>query len=140
MAYAWVLNPQKGASVGWSFEAFNRFTGLPCPFCGGTRATHFLLHGDWGQSLYYNWLAIPSLAAGLGLVLIMTLELLKGRQYLFIPHFSRQRLFWGLAFIAIIWAFHVYDALTTPKPELLNIEGLYFKLKPENIPHSIGKP
>lgn len=40
-------------------------TGLWCPFCGGTRAVHALLHGDIGTALHDNVLlvcAIPVVA------------------------------------------------------------------------------
>src|SRR5256886_2837558 len=39
-------------------------TGLPCIFCGMTRALHLLLNGDFGGALYFNWLAFPFLGVG----------------------------------------------------------------------------
>lgn len=33
-------------------------TGLWCPFCGSTRATHALLHGDFGTALHDNVLLV----------------------------------------------------------------------------------
>ncbi len=33
-------------------------TGLWCPFCGATRATHALLHGDLGTALHDNALLV----------------------------------------------------------------------------------
>jgi hypothetical protein len=37
---------------------FYRMTGLQCPGCGMTRATHQLLHGRIGAAFYYNALYV----------------------------------------------------------------------------------
>lgn len=37
---------------------FNRLTGLYCPGCGGTRATHALLTGHVMRSIYYHPLVV----------------------------------------------------------------------------------
>mgnify|MGYP003801095493 CR=1 FL=1 len=37
---------------------FYAITGLPCPGCGSTRATIYLIHGKWLEALYYNFFAI----------------------------------------------------------------------------------
>ena len=42
---------------------FRALTGLWCPGCGLTRATHHLLRGDVGQALRYNAFVIVILAA-----------------------------------------------------------------------------
>ena len=33
---------------------FKTITGIPCPGCGGIRAAHLLLSGDWLQALWTN--------------------------------------------------------------------------------------
>ena len=43
-------------------------TGLPCIFCGMTRALHHLLHGEFGRALYFNWLSYPILAGAFALL------------------------------------------------------------------------
>lgn len=132
IVYAGFLNPEKPLLGKWGLSAFPKWTGLPCPLCGGTRATHYLLQGNLNKALYYNWLALPSLVFGLTLVATMALELLKGRVFLPGLRFSRKWIFPGALLFLAIWIVHVYNALHTPKPELLNTEGLYFKLKSEN--------
>src|SRR2546430_11615036 len=39
-------------------------TGLPCIFCGMTRALHLLLNGDFIGAIYFNWLSFPFLGVG----------------------------------------------------------------------------
>lgn len=52
---------------------FRLATGLYCPFCGGLRMVHDLLHGDVLRALHDNALAFPLLAlaalAGLNLAI-----------------------------------------------------------------------
>ncbi len=47
---------------------FHRLTGLNCPGCGGQRALHELLHGNFLVALRHNALLIFLLTAGGGLV------------------------------------------------------------------------
>lgn len=37
---------------------FKEITGIPCPGCGSTRAIISLFHGDVGQALWYNPMAV----------------------------------------------------------------------------------
>jgi len=60
----YVLNP----SQTWFLPSclFHKFTGLYCPGCGMTRATHHLLHGHLLTALHCNalfTLALPCVAA-----------------------------------------------------------------------------
>jgi hypothetical protein len=59
-AYVAAVDP----SVGGVFPIcpFRALTGLWCPGCGLTRATHHLLRGDLGRALHYNVLVIAILA------------------------------------------------------------------------------
>lgn len=41
---------------------FRLLTGLYCPFCGGLRMVHDLLHGDLTRALHDNALALPIVA------------------------------------------------------------------------------
>ncbi len=40
----------------------HKFTGLYCPFCGGTRAMYYLLHGNFALAFRMNPLLIAALA------------------------------------------------------------------------------
>lgn len=49
---------------------FHRLTGMSCPGCGMTRATHAALHGDWLQAFRFNpvgVIAFPAIGAAIGL-------------------------------------------------------------------------
>lgn len=55
----WMVWRNDPATAGWpELCLFHRTTGLHCPGCGGTRAAHQLLHGDWLAALDYNALAV----------------------------------------------------------------------------------
>lgn len=106
----------------WSFCAFHKLTGLPCPFCGGTRATRSLLHGDWHQAIYLNPLAIVVLVLGIVFVLLWTMEAIRGRELFRRPGKAPAvRTFQALAVATVAWwGWHIYDAVRTPKPELVD--------------------
>lgn len=49
--------------------AFNAITGFKCPGCGGLRAAHYLLHGDFAAAFLSNPLVVilfPGLALAFG--------------------------------------------------------------------------
>src|SRR5438105_10904401 len=54
-------------------------TGLPCIFCGMTRALHLLLNGDFIGAIYFNWLAFPFLGAIIFLLALFAIEIAKRR-------------------------------------------------------------
>lgn len=134
LAYAFLLNPNWSVSA-WALPDFRNVIGLPCLLCGGTRAMHFILHGDFQRALYYNWIAFPALASALVLVLVMSLEIARRRVLL--PTVRLRTSQWILvgAVAVSLWAHHVYDALHSPKPELLNEQGIFFQLS-SAYPHS----
>jgi hypothetical protein len=52
----YVVDPQ---AVDWLPKCpFHQLTGWHCPGCGGTRAAHAMLHGDFAQALAFNPLLI----------------------------------------------------------------------------------
>ncbi len=106
-------------------------TGLPCLFCGMTRAIHELLNGNFAAALYYNWLAFPILAAALGLAGIFAAELILKRKILAISdrlQLTPKGLAVAAAVLVLLWFFQVHLAISQHKKELLNPSGLLYAL------------
>ena len=106
-------------------------TGLPCIFCGATRAVHFLLNGDFSRALYFNWLAFPFVAALAMLIIVLSVELLLGRNYLTrLPRIRFTRASAGgiVAALLLLWCLQVYLAVSQHKHELLNPAGPLYSL------------
>ena len=57
-------------------------TGLPCLFCGMTRALHHLLNAELGRALYFNWLAFPFASAALLIAAGLGAEIVTARRFL----------------------------------------------------------
>ncbi len=85
-------------------------TGLPCIFCGMTRALHLLLNGDFIGAIYFNWLAFPFLGA------IIFLWVTRWRLTVF-----------GLGLL-LLWTLQTYLAVSQHKHELLNTRGPLYVL------------
>lgn len=106
--------------------AFHAISGLPCLFCGGTRATGAILDGNPGAALRLNALAFPALALLAMTLVALLVEAASGRPLA--PWEAFLRRLNRLAPILIVsglawWLFHIYSALRTPKPELVNFRN-----------------
>jgi len=105
-------------------------TGLPCVFCGMTRALHLLLNGQFSRALYFNWLAFPFLAA-LGVVIaLLAIEVVQRRRILDInvlPATPQRLIIIGLSLV-ILWMLQIYFAVSQHKQELLNPRGPLYAL------------
>ena len=124
---------QPGSLSHWSPFAVScgAITGLPCIFCGTTRAIHQLLHGQFARALYYNWLAFPILGGALALFLLHGLELLLDRDFLGRlprPRPTRGSLGGLAAGLLLLWCLQVYLAVSQHKAELLNPRGVLYSL------------
>jgi hypothetical protein len=106
-------------------------SGLPCIFCGMTRALHFLLNGDFARALYFNWLAFPLVAGIICVSVLLTLEIALQRKlldlHLVMPSSSRQ-LAIILAMLTALWSVQAYLAVSQRKHELLNPRGPLYAL------------
>lgn len=101
-------------------------TGLPCPFCGGTRAIRALLNGEWWRAIYLNTMAILALFIFVGVIGILLIEAGKARRLVDWKALERTvTRFMPLliAFVMIWWLPHLIIALRTPKPELVNLKN-----------------
>lgn len=126
-----LINP--GAPPQWFPFATScgAITGLPCIFCGMTRALHHLLHGEFGRALYFNWLSYPFLAGAFALLLCNALELLLGCNLLArLPRPRLTRARWGAlaAGFVLLWCLQVHLAVSQHKAELLNPNGPLYSL------------
>jgi hypothetical protein len=106
-------------------------TGLPCLFCGMTRALHLLLRGDFAGAFYFNWLAFPFLAAIIFLIVIFGFEIAMRRELLnwraLRPRNTRQITICALGAI-VLWSLHAWFAVSQHKHELLNPRGPLYHL------------
>lgn len=106
-------------------------TGLPCLFCGMTRALHFLLNGDVARALYFNWLALPLLALAVATIVTCIAEIACGFRLFSWPAFLRlpgRSLGYVTITICALWVIQVCLAVTQHKNELLNPKGPLYHL------------
>jgi hypothetical protein len=105
---------------------FKGATGLPCPLCGGTRATQALLRGDLSRALYLNVAAVPAVIAFVATAWVFAWEALRGRTFGDWNAFLRRlRSFLPImaALLCIYWLVHLMDALRAPKSELVDLRN-----------------
>ena len=106
-------------------------TGLPCIFCGMTRALHLLLNGDFGGAIYFNWLAFPFLAVAVFLITLFAVEVTKRRVIvnlsMILPVTFGRLTVIGL-FLFLLWTSQAYLAVSQHKRELLNPRGPLYSL------------
>jgi len=106
-------------------------SGLPCLFCGMTRALHHLLHGEFALALYFNWLAFPFALAMLTLSLKLGAELTLARRVL-VPfraiRLTPRSVGLGVGAVIALWIVQVSLAVALHKHELLNPDGPLYAL------------
>jgi hypothetical protein len=124
-----LIDPQSSA---WLFRtSCGAFTGLPCLFCGTTRAMHHLLNGELSRAIYFNWLALPILFSAIVLMLMFTIEAALGRRVLQrrISFRVTSRRFAAIAGgLVALWILQITLAVSFHKHELLNPSGPLYSL------------
>lgn len=106
-------------------------TGLPCIFCGMTRALHALLNADLRHAIYFNWLALPFLAVTVFLSGVFATELAAQRKVVKwsrLASISRRKLTIIALTLVLLWTLQVYLAVSRHKEELLNPRGPLYAL------------
>ena len=106
-------------------------TGLPCIFCGMTRALHLLLNGNFVGAIYFNWLAFPFLGSVIFLIALFAIEIARRRviwRSSVVLSMTRRRLtVFGLG-VLLLWTLQAYLAISQHKYELLNSRGPLYAL------------
>ena len=106
-------------------------TGLPCIFCGMTRALHLLLNGDFSGAIYFNWLAFPFLGVAVLLIALFAVEVTKRRVIvnlsMILPVTFGRLTVIGLC-LFLLWTSQAYLAVSHHKHELLNPRGPLYSL------------
>lgn len=105
-------------------------TGLPCIFCGTTRALHCLLNGDFARAFYFNWIAFPASALALLAVAVSAAELVARRRFVrFRPvRVTSRAVAMCLGVLVMLWVSQVTLAVSQQKTELLNPRGPLYRL------------
>lgn len=96
-AGAWVLYTYPPASTPWYPRcAFKMLTGLDCPGCGITRASHHLLHGRFAEAFDLNAFLFLLIAVAM----FALPSILRGRRPRFLEHpwFG-----WGSVIVVVGW-------------------------------------
>jgi hypothetical protein len=113
-------------SFGMQTCAFKGVTGLPCPLCGGTRATQALLRGDFVRAHYLNMAALPVLVAMVSGAIALTMEAMCGR-VIIDGGAILQRLRGFLPALALLfflyWIVHLANAVRSSKLELIDLHN-----------------
>ncbi|MFN2475720.1 MAG: DUF2752 domain-containing protein [Chthoniobacterales bacterium] len=106
-------------------------SGLPCLFCGTTRAMHHLLNGEFARAIYFNWLAFPIFAAVLIMMGMLAVEVALGRHLMLrgLEFRLTSRRLGGIAgAVVALWLLQITLAVSLHKQELLNPSGPLYPL------------
>ena len=122
--FALLSGPRPPARISLLPCGLHALTGLPCPLCGGTRAARAILAGNWDCAVYLNALAFPALILVALLMAALSVEAIFGRDVLSWSAAAGWVARWGPLLIALTivwWLPHLFLALRTPKPELVDL-------------------
>jgi hypothetical protein len=129
-----VLRAAEPAQIGAQFPfrtSCGAITGLPCIFCGLTRALHHLLCGDLATAFYFNWLAVPISIGAILLFGLFAVELICEHKLVALERIiciTPRKVPIGLCVLVSLWLLQVYLAVSQSKHELLNPDGPLYRL------------
>lgn len=112
IAYAGLRAASAWGGLG-NFCPFRTLTGLPCPFCFGTRSWILILQGDLARALITQPLGTALFFADLAAVVWLAAATLLGLRALPVVRWTGSRNFWPwvLALIMASWAYNIYRVL-----------------------------
>lgn len=105
---------------------FHAMTGLPCPLCGGTRAAHAILRGDFPRANSLNPLAYLALAAVVALASVLLIEAARQRRITDWEALIRRQLRWAPVAILLLvawWIPHILLALRSTNTDLVDLRN-----------------
>ncbi|HEY3534902.1 MAG TPA: DUF2752 domain-containing protein [Pedococcus sp.] len=102
-------------SGSWGYCPFLLVTGHPCPACGGLRATHDLLTGDWAAALSSNaYVVLTVVVAATGYAAWLAAAL-RGRRPSWARHLPTLVAWWGIG-LAVFGVARYLPALSALRP------------------------
>jgi len=115
---------------GWLPLSCGAVTGVPCIFCGTTRALHCLLSGDLSRALYFNWIAFPVATLAVITFALGLYELVSGRRMVrfTVVRVTPRIIAVSLVTLLLVWTLQVWLAVSQHKRELLNPRGPLYAL------------
>lgn len=123
-AFVAAFDPARGAPFPRLDCAFHAASGLPCLFCGATRACHAALNGDIPQAMALNSVALPVIFIVGFLAALLLAEALTGRTLLpwrpVLAGLKRGAPIAGV--LAVLWWIpHVVFAVRSGNPALVDL-------------------
>ena len=125
VALAW-LQPRGKSFLPGLPCGFHAVTGLPCPLCGGTRAAHAILSGDFARANSLNPLAYPGLAFVIALAAVLLIEAARQRRLTDWEALVRRHLRWAPIVILLLvawWIPHILLALRSTNTDLIDLRN-----------------
>lgn len=114
----------------WLSLSCGAATGVPCIFCGTTRALHCLLNREVSRALYFNWIAFPVAALALLFAVVAAWELQSRKRVVRLTpvRVTPRGIVIMLLTLTLTWILQVALAVSQHKSELLNPRGPFYAL------------
>lgn len=96
------------ALLRWPACGMQRWFGLPCPFCGGTRALESLAQGDWLAGLLWNPLVMLACGLAAGWFGLWAVERLSGVRWGLPKWSGRSPGIVGVGLVVLNWLYLLF--------------------------------